>query len=479
MLLSMNCLSFIFVFFFFWATFYTNASELSQIISPSETYPPTDSLIPNSSDSIVYNYQELDDKYLENLEKMIELKEKEQNIIQVIDNYNNMLLKKEMSFDWWSAFPLIRGGILSSTTSNFKNRDVLFKHHDSNKWEYGAAMIPFAVSWGMKAAGVQSRSKTKRMALANTIGLGFTWGFTELLKNTADETRPDGRDNHSMPSGHSALAFFSAAVLDREFGHHSPWISIGGYAAALFTQYNRIHHNHHYLNDVITGAGIGTLSADLGYFITDMFFGVDGINKPKVGMTDIRNFQKYVQKPTSFSLFSGFSTGYNRISSSAYRSEDNVQNVKLRTTAGYKTTAELDYFLNSFWAVEVMASMAQYKVQAIPPDTDVKGVYGNNIYQYHLNLGGKFSYPVSGACRIEARAFAGERAMPSAEFQYFDGESALKLKDTTDFEFGAGIGINMLSTSKYVSGISCDYVHAYSSLMKNRWVIGSYWKILL
>lgn len=471
----MKHLSLFFSFFFFLSI----KSEATLLQSAIGTFLSPDSVIPNPNDTIDYSYQELDDKYLENLERLIEMKEKEKDIKQVIDNYENVLLKKEMTFDWWSVLPLVRGGLLSSTTSNFKSRDVLFEHHKSDKWEYGAAMIPFAVSWGLKAAGVESRSKTKRMALANAIGLGFTCGFTELLKHTADETRPDGHDNHSMPSGHSALAFFSATVLDREFGHHSPWISVGGYAAALFTQYNRIHHNHHYLNDVITGAGIGTLSANLGYFITDKFFGADGIKKPKVSMTDFRNFQKYVQRPTSFSLLSGFSTGYNLITPSSYVFVGEAQDIQLRTTAGYKTTCELSCFLNSYWAIEAMASMAQYKVQTISSATEKDGIFGNNIYQYHLDLGGKFSYPVNAACRFEARAFAGERMMPSVDFLFYNGSEALQLKKSNDFEFGAGIGINMLSSSKYVTGVSCDYVHACSSLMKNRWVIGSYWKIML
>ena len=471
----MKCLSFFIVSFFFLSA----VNKAAQLPSYDDSIVSVDTITPDTQDTIDYSYQQLDDKYLENLEKMIETKEKEQSVRKVIDNYEDVLLKKEMTFDWWSALPLVRGVVLSSTTSNFKNRDVLFEHHESDKWEYGAAMIPFAVSWGMKAAGVQSRSKTKRMALANAIGLGFTCGFTELLKHTADETRPDGHDNHSMPSGHSALAFFSATVLNREFGHHSPWISVGGYAVALFTQYNRIHRNHHYLNDVITGAGIGTLSANLGYFITDKIFGADGINKPKVNMADVRNFHKYVQKPTSFSLFSGFSTGNNRIPASSYELVGDAHGIQLRTTAGYKTTLELDYFLNSFWAIEAMASMAQYKVQTISSESGLNGTYGNNIYQYHLNLGGKYSFPLNASCRLEARAFAGQRMMPSTDFLFYDGSTALKLNKSNDFEFGAGIGINMLSTSKYITGISCDYVHACSSLMKNRWVVGSYWKIML
>ncbi len=466
------------------SAFDTNAKTLIDSYKDAYSVVFIDSLKPNLSDTIrldtiEYMYQKVDDSYLLNLEKLIEQKETEKKIRLVIDDYENNLLKKEMKFDWWSTLPVIRGGILSSTTSNFKNRNVLFEYHESKKWEYATSMIPFAVSWGLKAAGVESRSKTKRMLLANALGLGFTCGITELLKHTADETRPNGHDNHSMPSGHSALAFFSAAVLDREFGHHSPWISVGGYAAALATQYSRIHQNHHYLNDVITGAGIGTMSANLGYFITDKIFGSSAINKPKVRMSDVKNFQKFVQRPTSISLFSGFPTGYNRINESAYDIVGNSQNIQLRTTAGYKTSLELDYFFNSYWAIDTQVSMAQYKVQATSQDAQSEQVYGNNIYQYHFDIGGKYSFPVNNTVRFEARVFAGERLMPTTDFLSFDNTKVIKLKKSNDIEFGAGIGFNMLSTSKYLTGISLDYVHACSNLMKNRWVLGSYWKIIL
>lgn len=457
------------------------AEVITDSIPISADLQLSDTIVPSTEDSIGYRSMVFDDTYLNNIEILLDQKEKEQQIRNVINGYENRLLKQEMAFDWWSSLPFVRGLILSSTTSNFKNRNSLFEYHQDHKWEYGVAMIPLAVSWGLKSVGVESRSKTSRMVLANALGFGFTCGLTSFLKHVADEKRPDGHDNHSMPSGHSALAFFSAAVLDREFGHHSPWISVAGYATAMATQYRRIHYNHHYLNDVVTGAGIGILSANLGYFLTDRILGSKAINKPKVTMADFNMFQKYVERPTSFTLVSGFSTGYNRIPYSSYDLLDKSMSIQLRTTAGYKTQVEYDYFLNKYWAIDVMASMAQYKVQALsnnPADQNV--LLGNNIYQYHFDIGGKFSLPVSLGSRVEFRAFAGERFMPS-EFDILTTEdiSVARIKKNNDFEFGAGLGINMLSSSKYVTGISCDYVHACSSLMRNRWVIGSFWKILL
>lgn len=471
-----------YIFFFCLISFLQLKAE---ILNDSTTFlnslsENTDTIIPHEMDSVEYHVQPVDDEYLHNIELLLDKKEKEQKLKELINGYENNLLKREMSFDWWSVLPLVRGLVISSTTNRFKSRDQRFEYFKSDNLDYGIALTPLATAWGLKALGLESRSKTKRMGVANIVGLGLSCGFTQLLKHTADETRPNGHDKQSMPSGHSSLAFFCASVLDREFGHHSPWITVGGYVAALATQYRRIHYNHHYLNDVITGAGIGTLSANLGYYITDFIFGKDGINKPKVMMSDINNFQKYSLHPTSFSLFSGFSTGYNHISSSCYNLNDDNADVQLRTTAGYKTTLELDLFINKYWAFVTSASMAQYKVQVISNTPSQHGdIYGNNIYQYHLNAGTKFSFPINEISRIECRAYAGDRIMPTFDFFAFDNYKILSMNKSNDFEFGLGLGIDMFSSTKYVTGFSCDFVHACSPLMKNRWVIGSYWKILL
>ena len=69
--------------------------------------------------------------------------------------------------------------------------------------------------------------------------------------------------------------------------------------------------------------------------------------------------------------------------------------------------------------------------------------------------------------------------MPTFDFFAFDNYKILSMNKSNDFEFGLGLGIDMFSSTKYVTGFSCDFVHACSPLMKNRWVIGSYWKILL
>jgi membrane-associated phospholipid phosphatase len=74
------------------------------------------------------------------------------------------------------------------------------------------------------------------------------------LKLAAGRTRPDSSNQMSFPSGHSAAAFATATVLQRDFG----WkVGIPAYAVGAYVAASRMGSNKHYLSDVIVGAAIG------------------------------------------------------------------------------------------------------------------------------------------------------------------------------------------------------------------------------
>jgi membrane-associated phospholipid phosphatase len=74
------------------------------------------------------------------------------------------------------------------------------------------------------------------------------------VKLAAHRQRPDGSDNYSFPSGHSASAFATAAVVHRYYGWKAgiPAYAVGAYVASA-----RMAWNKHYVSDVIVGAGFG------------------------------------------------------------------------------------------------------------------------------------------------------------------------------------------------------------------------------
>ncbi|NMG46240.1 phosphatase PAP2 family protein [Aromatoleum toluvorans] len=75
--------------------------------------------------------------------------------------------------------------------------------------------------------------------------------------------RPNGRDDRSFPSRHTAASFAAAQYLQTRGGWE---YGLPAYAAAALVGYSRVRAHEHYWKDVAAGAGIGIAS---GYFFTD------------------------------------------------------------------------------------------------------------------------------------------------------------------------------------------------------------------
>ena len=84
-------------------------------------------------------------------------------------------------------------------------------------------------------------------------------GTTEALKQVVDSRRPDGTGK-GFPSGHTSIAFVSAAYVDQRYGHE--W-GLPMYGLATLTAYSRVATHHHFVKDVLGGAAIGVGSAYL------------------------------------------------------------------------------------------------------------------------------------------------------------------------------------------------------------------------
>ena len=137
---------------------------------------------------------------------------------------------------------------------------------------------PLAAPWLLKAAGVPTRSGWGRMALSQGLATLFMVGSVKTLKETVHSTRPDGSDTHSFPSGHTAWAFMGATMMAHELAGLSPWYAVGAYAVATGVAVERAIDSHHYPTDIVAGAGIGILSAQLGYWLGDMISGDSRLN---------------------------------------------------------------------------------------------------------------------------------------------------------------------------------------------------------
>ena len=85
----------------------------------------------------------------------------------------------------------------------------------------------------------------------------ITEAMVEPLKLAVHRARPDGSNNQSFPSGHAAVTFASATVIERHLGWKK---SILGYGIASYVAMSRLHDNRHYLSDVVFGAAVGSIA---------------------------------------------------------------------------------------------------------------------------------------------------------------------------------------------------------------------------
>lgn len=82
----------------------------------------------------------------------------------------------------------------------------------------------------------------------------MTQMFTQVLKTTIFRERPNQKDNHSFPSGHTSSTFALASSLNGLYGIK---VGLPAYIFATAVGLQRISSNSHYLSDVISGAVIG------------------------------------------------------------------------------------------------------------------------------------------------------------------------------------------------------------------------------
>jgi PAP2 superfamily protein len=81
--------------------------------------------------------------------------------------------------------------------------------------------------------------------------------LVEPLKFATHRLRPDGSNHQSFPSGHAAITFATATVIERHLGWRK---SLLGYAIASYVAASRLHDNVHYLSDVVFGAAVGSIA---------------------------------------------------------------------------------------------------------------------------------------------------------------------------------------------------------------------------
>jgi len=128
--------------------------------------------------------------------------------------------------------------------------------------------LPIAAYVGLGCVGIKSKHSFKERFVVGATAYLAMGIMVNSIKLGVDEKRPDSNALNSFPSGHTATAFMGAELLRLEYGSG---IAIGGYAIATSVAFLRLYNNRHWLNDVIAGAGIGILSARIGYWMYPLY----------------------------------------------------------------------------------------------------------------------------------------------------------------------------------------------------------------
>lgn len=330
--------------------------------------------------------------------------------------------------------PLVAGGLIVKGEDNhFRNlrNDYLpqFNRHVDDYLQYA----PAAVMLTMKAAGVKGRSSWGRMMASDAFSAMIMAGVVNSLKITTDVERPDGSNRHSFPSGHTATAFMTATMLNKEYGHKSPWIGIGAYGVATATGLMRMANNKHWLSDVLTGAGIGILSTETGYYLADLIFKERGVNR----IADENTFCR-MDKPSFLSLYIG-----HNIPLSGY---DIDEHTEFSTSSGSSAGIEGAYFFNPY--IGVGGRFVASGTAIIVNDNEAES---NTFDAISVCTGGYFSYPLTSRWLAGCKLLGGYVHYPRLTL------SSQTVDKRDGVCFGSGISLTFKAKEYYGIRFFLDY----------------------
>jgi len=199
---------------------------------------------------------------------------------------------------------------------------------------FGPAMVV-----GLKLGGYEGRSDWPRLLSSAGMSYVIMAALVNGIKYSAKEMRPDGSTANSWPSGHTATSFVGATLLHKEYGlTRSPWWSVAGYGVATATGVMRVLNNRHWISDVMSGAGIGIMSTELGYALCDLMFKGKGLLRNDL-MIESEN-------PSFFSISMGMGLGNKDLDF-----EDQGETVSIKFRAATVVDAEGAYFFNKYVGV--------------------------------------------------------------------------------------------------------------------------------
>jgi hypothetical protein len=392
----------------------------------------------------------------------------------------------------FAGVPLFIAGIIAKSEKNaFKQQT---KHSLITKFktgidDYTQFFGPAAVV-GLKLAGVEGRSDWPRLLASAGMGYGIMALFVNTIKHTAKEMRPDGTSANSWPSGHTATAFVGATLLHKEYGlTRSPWYSVAGYGVATATGVMRVLNNRHWISDVLSGAGLGILSGELGYAICDLLFKGKGLLR-----NDIPGMANVIEHPSFFSISMGigFGTRDFDFNMKDYGWSDDLH---LKFQASTAVAAEGAYFFNPYIGVGgrlrvkstpikgwdkivdfgwedvdyFYNSLEADEQKALDQNLDNVDfiIESDHLTEFSGDLGVYFNLPLSDRFALGSKLLVGRSTMQELALDaQISGQHSYKASDPTDNPTGDAFDyswdyfkVKGNNSTKFGTGISLTYAY--------------------
>lgn len=348
-------------------------------------------------------------------------------------SYSYLVSKRDFYKMLYAGVPLIGAGLaVHASNENFKSfRNEYAKQYNTHYDDY-LQYSPALMMLGMKAFGVEGRSSWGRMLTSDAFTVAIMASVVNSLKHTVNEKRPDGSNMRSFPSGHTATAFMCATMLHKEYGHISPWISIGGYTVATATGISRILNNKHWIADVMVGAGIGIISTEIGYFLTDLIFKEKGLHKFELP----ERYDRW-HHPS----FLGLYLGYN-MSGSKF----NTPFGPIKTKLGVKAGIEGAYYFNPYIGIGGNVTFANMPLELN------REILAHDI-EFNSGCAGLYlSYPFSSWIHVSAKVMGGFN-----HFSKFSIENDYRIGGNNSGVFSTGVSLVVMSSRAFNVRFFCDY----------------------
>lgn len=243
---------------------------------------------------------------------------------------------------------IVIGGLTYKKDQNFYNMRNTYVPRFRFSYDDYLQYSPGIIMLGLKSFGVEGRSSWGRMLTSDAISAGIMAITVNSLKSTVNRERPDKSANNSFPSGHTATAFMMATMLHKEYGTtRSPLYSILGYSLATGTAISRQLNNRHWFSDVLTGAGIGIVSTELGYYLADLIFKQKGLIRTPLSRTPIIADQPY--------SYLGIQMGYGIGDTEVHLPEG----IEIEGMSGATSSLTGGWFFNRHWGIAGKLTVSQ------------------------------------------------------------------------------------------------------------------------